>query len=107
MGAASTDLPDEHIVAEQNHLRTKAQKAEDAALEAMACAARLRKQLDFLEGREGRILRSELECLELLEWSGVWLPEPETESPASPSSFSDVLGAFDWPSLDAVDGRSS
>ena len=58
-------------MAEQDHLRAEAQQAEKAALEAIACAARLRKQLDFLEGREHQILRSELECSELLERSGV------------------------------------
>ena len=93
-------------MAEQNHLRAEVQKAEDAALEAMAHAVCLRKQLDFLEGCERRILQSELEYLELLEQLGVRLPEPETESLASPSSFSDMLGALDWSSLDAVDGRS-
>ena len=87
----------------------EAQQAEKAALEAMARAARLRKQLDFLEGRERQILRSELDCSELLEWSGVRLPEPVFESAASPSSFSDAVGSFDWSSLgplDAAGGRS-
>ena len=96
-------------MAEQDRLRAKAQQAEKAALKVMAHAARLCKQLDFLEGCEHQILRSELECSELLEWSGVRLLKPILESAASPSSFSDAVGSFDWSSLeslDATDGRS-
>jgi len=95
------------VVEEQNRLRSEAQKAEADAAEAMARAARLRKQLDFLEGRDRRILQSELECLELLDRVGAQIPEASPV--ASPSSFSDVLGALDWSavgSLDVAGGRS-
>ena len=95
------------MVEEQNHLYLEVQKAEADAAEAMARAARLRKQLDFLEGRDRRILQSELECLELLDRAGA--QAPESSSVASPSSFSDVLSGFDWSaveSLDAVSNRS-
>ena len=101
------------MVEEPEHLRRAAHKAEEAmaqkAEEMASLAARathLRKQLDFLEGRDHRLLRSELECLELVESIGARSPDPP---PGSPSSFSDVLGVIDWPSLeplDAADGRS-
>ena len=107
---------DERVVVEQARLRAEAQKAEEAmarkAEEVAALAARatrLRKQLDFLDHREEMTLRSEIECLELLEQSGVWLPEPGPESVGSLFSFSDVMGTLDWSSLeplDAADGRS-
>jgi len=107
---------DERVVAEQARLRAEVQKAEEAMarkaeeVAALAArAARLRKQLDFLDRREEMTLRSEIECLELLERSGVRLPEPGPESAGSPSSFSDVMGTLDWSSLeplDAADGRS-
>ena len=107
---------DEWVVAEQARLRTEAQKAEEAMVHKAeevaalaACAARLRKQLDFLDRQEEMTLCSEIECLELLERSGVWLPKLEPESIGSPSSFSDVMGTLDWSSLeplDAADGRS-
>lgn len=63
----SDDFSDRRAVEEQERLRAEAQKAEAIAAEAMARASRLRKQLDFLEGRDRHILRSELECLELLD----------------------------------------
>ena len=107
---------DEWVVVEQARLRAEAQKAKEmmarkaeevAALAARA--ARLHKQLDFLDHREEMTLRSEIECLELLEWSGVRLPELGPESVSSPSSFSDVMGTLNWSSLeplDAADGWS-
>ena len=105
---------DRRIVVEQERLRSAARKAEQdasdalqAAAEASSRAARLRKQLDFLEGRDRRVLQSELECLELLDHTGAQVPEPA--SATSPSSFSDVLGGFDWSaveSLDIVGGNS-
>lgn len=95
------------MVEEQERLRSEAQKAEATAAEAMARASRLRKQLDFLEDRDRRILRSELECLELLEQVGARLPEPSPASASSPSSFSDVLGAIDWSALEPSDVSGS
>ena len=61
---------DRRVVAEQERLRSEAQKAEALVVESMARAAHLRKQLDFLENRDRWILRSELECLELVEGLG-------------------------------------
>ena len=101
------------MVEEQEWLRHAARKAEEAMAQKAeemaslaACAARFRKQLDFLEGRDRRLLQSELECLELVESMGARSPDPP---PGSPSSFSDVLGVIDWPSLeplDVADGRN-
>ena len=96
---------DRRVVAEQERLHSEARKAEAVAAEAMARAARCRKQLDFLEGRDRRILRSELECLELLDRLGAQVPEPPPV--ASPSSFSDALGTFDWSSLGPLDAAES
>ena len=98
------------MVAEKECFWVEAQKAEAATSEAMAHAAHLRKQLDFLEGRDRRILQSELECLELLDHVGAQAPESASGPvlAASPSSFSDVMRALDWSSLeplDAADGR--
>lgn len=105
---------DERMVAEQERLRSEARKAEESMArkaEEMAAlaarAARLRKQLDFLEGRDRRLLRSELECLDLLDEAGVQLPEDPASVAASPSSFSDVLGMIDWSSLESLDAAGS
>ena len=107
-------LEDERVVAEQARLRSEAQKAEEAMarkaeeVAALAArAARLRKQLDFLDRREEMTLRSEIECLELLERSGVRLPEPESDPIGSPSSFSDVMGLLDWSSLEPLDAANN
>ena len=101
---------DRRVVAEKERLRIEAQKAEAAASEAMARAACLRKQLDFLEGRDHHILQSELECLELLDRVGTQAPKSASGPAlaASPSSFSDVMETLDWSPLeplDAADGR--
>ena len=114
MHSLLTSFLDRRMVAEQERLRAAARKAEQdasdalqAAAEASSRAARLRKQLDFLEGRDRRILQSELKCLKLLDCAGAQVPEPS--STASPSSFSDVMGVLDWSSLEspgAVDSRN-
>ena len=87
-----------HSWAQEATART--QDALREAAEEASRMSRLRRQLDFLEGRESQILRGELECADLLDLVGIRTPPPaESSVPAvsvASPSFSELL-LVDWP----------
>ena len=101
---------DKHIVTKQKYLYTATCKAKEAITqkaEEMATlatyAAHLWRQLDFLDHRKETVLWLELECLDLLECSGVQVPESSALSIGSLLFFSNVMGVLDWSSLGLLD----
>jgi len=101
----------DRLFSEKEKLRKQAREAEDAAARSMAKATRLRRQLDFLEGRTADVVSKELAAIEELE-----KVEAESSKAASGSgeSSGSVLGVsspgFGWDEwgslLGSVDGSA-
>jgi len=93
------------LLLEKEKLRKQAREAEDAAARSMAKAARLRRQLDFLEGRTADVLYKELSAIEELEKAEAESSKDAVaSSSAEPPGSSSAAPGIDWGEWDSLLG---
>ena len=95
------------LLSEKEKLRKQAREAEDAAARSMAKAARLRRQLDFLEGRTADVLSKELSAIEELEKAEAESSKDAVASSSSsvePPGSSSAAPEIDWGEWDSLLG---
>ena len=94
------------LLSEKEKLRKQAREAEDAAARSMAKAARLRRQLDFLEGRTADVLSKELSAIEELEKAEAESSKDVVASSSSvePPGSSSAAPGIDWGEWDSLLG---
>ena len=93
------------LLSEKEKLCKQAREAEDAAARSMAKAARLRRQLDFLEGRTADVLSKELSAIEELEKAEAESSKDAVaSSSAEPPGSSSAAPGIDWGEWDSLLG---